>query len=251
MPPIRHSRTKVVPASNPLCDAKKPKRVKAQLLDTSEETTLATSRTTVPKVTKAKGTGKGKGKEKGNVVDAYAWHPTVDYSPLLEQERQSRMILNLFTIFSLGSRNGLTVHNVRQMANELDMQDLALASPITVRNAIQRWNSTICAATNSGRMCDQVSCKQPALWGHLMEDPLTCERHKLEGMMLLVPGRLVQMESGLNGKYFMTDPLFSRLFHPQAPASYANITADWSRLFPEESASDELNRILAEMVQDC
>ncbi len=178
----------------------------------------------------------------------YPWHPDVDYTPLIEPERQNRVILNLYTIFSLGSRNGLSVYNVRQMAQELGMNELAMLSPVKIRNAIGRWNTTIYMASNDGKICDHLKCKQPAVWGQFMGDPTNCERHKQEGTMLLVPGRLIPLTSGLHGKYFMTEPLFSRIFSPSFSENPSNSvdTMLWDTFFA--AAADDLDEMLAGLV---
>lgn len=161
---------------------------------------------------KKKGTRTAKGT--GKVAPDYVWHPSVDYAPLGNIERQSRAFLDLFTIFTLGKRDGISLCEVQQMAAELDMKELANLSLTTMRNTIQRWNTLVISTTNDGRRCDHIGCKNPASFGHWTEDPMTCDRHKKEDMIQLVHGRLVQLLPGSNPTYLMTDPLFSRLFPP-------------------------------------
>ena len=185
--------------------------------------------------------GKGKGTAKAKLIAEYQWHPSVDYSSLNDQERQSRTILDLYTIFSLGGRNGLTVHNVRQMAKELDMPELTNSSPTTIRNAIERWNVILQSLSTNSRRCDTIGCKRPAAWGHWTEDPMTCERHKQEGMILLVPGRVLKLDDSPDGKYLMTDPLFSHIFPQDAGEAFDY--SSWPELFDVNSLT-ELDELL-------
>lgn len=145
------------------------------------------------------------------------------------------------------------------MAHELDMKELAESSTLTIRNAIKRWNELVQAETLGHRLCDQVSCKHLATYGNWLEDPLLCEAHRTENMILLVPGRLTQIEEGLHGKYFLSEPLFSRLFPTDTTGFSGNDStyntvattdaATWKEIF-HSGSEDDLDSILRQLLAD-
>lgn len=247
MPPIRNSKKHTIVPSGPLAAA-------AEVVNSSNENDskpakkIRTEKVTIkkPKKQQAPAPAKVKVKAKANVkpINDYEWHPSVDYTSLNDQERQSRTILDLYTIFSVGGRHGLSVHNVRQMANELDMQELANSSPTTIRNAIERWSVLLQSGANNGRRCDHIGCKKPAAWGHWNEDPMACGQHKMDEMILLVPGRVVKMDDTPDSKYLMTDPLFSHVLPLNEPV--LDTSNWWPELF-ELTSANELDDLLKSM----
>ena len=126
---------------------------------------------------------------------AYRWHPAVNYNHLSDRERGLKACLDLYSIFSLYGRDGLTCDEIYDYAHRMKITGYAgITKSYIVRNNMYRWNDAALMHMNGNRLCSttETHCKKPACWGDTDTEPPThCTRHKLDNMTKMYEERLI------------------------------------------------------------